>query len=200
MVVIVGITGASGVIYGVRLLQALKEMGEVETHLIISKRGEEIIEHETEYKVGVVRRLADFWYHIDDVGARIASGSFQRDAMVILPCSMKTLSALANSYADNLIVRAADVTLKERKTLIVAPRETPLHLGHIENMLRLTKIGSIIFPPMPTFYSRPGSIQDIIDHTIGRVLDLLNLDHSLVHRWSGIDLSSAPLEPPNGSS
>lgn len=184
MVVIIGISGASGAIYGIRLLEVLQQLNEIETHLVISKAGEEVIEHETTYEVGRVRKLADFSYDIDDIGACISSGSFMRDGMVVAPCSMKTMSAIANSYAENLLTRAADVTLKERKTLIVLPREAPLHLGHIRNMLRLTEIGAIILPPSPSFYHMPKTIDDIIYTTVAKVIDLLAIKHTLIQRWT----------------
>jgi len=186
MVLIIGITGATGAIYGIRLLEVLSKIEAVETHVIISKHGEETIKHETNYGLNDVRALANFAYEIDDVGASLASGSFQRDGMIIAPCTIKTMSALANSYAENLIIRAGDVTLKERKPLVLVVRETPLHLGHLRSMVRLTEMGAIIFPPVPSFYHKPKTIEDIINSTIGRVLDLFNIEHSLSHRWSGL--------------
>ena len=186
MLLIVGITGASGVVYGIRLLEVLSAIKEVETHLIISEAGEENIRYETDWQPGDVKALADYCYDIGDTGARLSSGSFKRDGMVIAPCSMKTLSALAGSYADNLITRTADVTLKERKRLVLLARETPLHLGHLSNMTRLTEMGAVIFPPVPAFYHKPRTIQDLIDHTIGKVLDMFDINHELFTRWSGI--------------
>jgi 4-hydroxy-3-polyprenylbenzoate decarboxylase len=186
MLLIVGITGASGVIYGIRLLEVLKTNKEVETHLIISEAGEAIIKHETDWELKKVRALADVCYDIDDIGSRLSSGSFKRDGMVIAPCSMKTLSALANSYTDNLIARSADVTLKERKRLVLLARETPLHLGHLRNMVKLTEMGAVIFPPVPAFYYKPQTIQDLIDYTTGRVLDIFDIKHNLLPRWSGL--------------
>jgi 4-hydroxy-3-polyprenylbenzoate decarboxylase len=186
MLIIVGITGASGVIYGIRLLEVLKKNKEVETHLIISEAGEEIIKHETDWDLKKVRALADVCYDIDDIGSRLSSGSFKRDGMVIAPCSMKTLSALANSYSDNLIARSADITLKERKRLVLLARETPLHLGHLRNMVKLTEMGAVIFPPVPAFYHKPQTIQDLIDYTVGRVLDIFDIKHNLLPRWSGL--------------
>ena len=186
MLLIVGITGASGVIYGIRLLEVLKTNKEVETHLIISEAGEAIIKHETDWELKKVRALADVCYDIDDIGSRLSSGSFKRDGMVIAPCSMKTLSALANSYSDNLIARSADITLKERKRLVLLARETPLHLGHLRNMVKLTEMGAVIFPPVPAFYHKPQTIQDLIDYTIGRVLDIFDIKHNLLPRWSGL--------------
>lgn len=191
MLLIVGITGASGVIYGIRLLEVLSTNKEIETHLIISEAGAKNIRYETDWKVEQVRALADFYYDIHDTGAKLASGSFKRDGMVIAPCSMKTLSALANSYADNLLTRSADVTLKERKRLVLLPRETPLHLGHLRNMEKLTEMGAVVLPPVPAFYHRPQTIQELIDHTIGKVLDIFGIEHNLFLRWSGTREESA---------
>ncbi|MFC1932204.1 UbiX family flavin prenyltransferase [Chloroflexota bacterium] len=186
MLLIVGITGASGVIYGIRLLEVLSTNKEVETHLIISEAGEQNIRYETDWKVEQVKALADFYYDIHGIGAKLASGSFKRDGMIVAPCSMKTLSALANSYADNLITRSADVTLKERKKLVLLVRETPLHLGHLRNMEKLTEMGAIVLPPIPAFYHKPKTIQELIDHTIGKVLDIFDIKHNLLTRWPGI--------------
>lgn len=186
MVLIVAITGASGVIYGIRLLQVLSTTENVETHLIISQPAELIINQETDWQVAEVKRLASFCYEINDIGARLSSGSFKRQAMIVAPCSMKTLSALANSYADNLITRAGDATLKEGGRLVVLIRETPLHLGHLRNMERLAEMGAIIMPPIPAFYHRPRTLQDIVDHTVGKVLDILGIEHNLFSRWSGL--------------
>ena len=186
VLLIVGITGASGVIYGIRLLEVLSNIEEVETHLVISEAGEKNIRYETDWELERVKALANSSYDIYDIGAKLASGSFKRDGMVIAPCSMKTLSALANSYADNLLTRSADVTLKERKKLVLLARETPLHLGHLRNMERLTEMGAIIFPPTPAFYHKPRTIQELIDHTIGKVLDIFDIKHELFPRWSGI--------------
>jgi 4-hydroxy-3-polyprenylbenzoate decarboxylase len=186
MLLIVGITGASGVIYGIRLLEVLSTNDEVETHLIISEAAEKVIRYETDRKVEQVKALADLCYDIDDTGAKLASGSFKRDGMVIAPCSMKTLSGLANSYADNLLTRSADVTLKEMSKLVLLPRETPLHLGHLRNMEKLAEMGAIILPPAPSFYHRPQTIQDLVDHIIGKVLDIFDIEHNLFRRWPGI--------------
>jgi flavin prenyltransferase len=183
--ILIGINGATGVIYGIRLLQVLSGMKGIETHLVISRAGEQIIEAETEYHVSEIRELASHWHPIDDIGACIASGSFKHEGMIIAPCSMKTLSALAHSYADNLLTRAADVTLKERRRLLLLVRETPLHLGHLKNMSLVTEMGGIIMPPVPAFYHNPRTIQDLIDHTIGKALDLLNIEHDLFIRWAG---------------
>lgn len=186
MLLIVGISGASGVIYGIRLLEVLSTNREVETHLIISKVAEKVIRYETDWEIEQVKALAHVYYDIDDIGAKPASGSFKRDGMVIAPCSMKTLSGLANSYADNLLTRSADTTLKERKKLVLLPRETPLHLGHLRNMEKLTEMGAIILPPAPPFYHKPRTIQELIDHIIGKVLDIFDIEHNLFQRWSGI--------------
>ena len=186
MKIIVGITGASGVIYGIRLLQVLSEAKDIETHLIISEHAEVNIKHETDWSVSDVKALANFNYDIGDVGACLSSGSFKRDGMIVAPCSIKTLSALAHSYTENLLIRAADITLKERRKLVLLVRETPLHLGHLKNMERLAEIGAIIMPPIPAFYHKPSTIQDIIDQTIGKVLDILDIEHHLFSRWTGM--------------
>ena len=186
MTLVIGITGASGVIYGIRLLEVLSDMKEVKTHLVISKAGEINIKQETNWKIEQVKALADFSYDINDIGARLASGSFKRDGMIVIPCTVKTMSALANSYAENLLTRAGDVTLKERSKLVLVVRETPLHLGHIRDMERLTEMGAIISPPLPAFYHKPKTIQDIIDHTVGKVLDIFGIEHNLFQRWSGL--------------
>ncbi len=187
MVLVIGITGASGAIYGIRLLEVLSSMRNIETHLVISKPGEQIIKYETERKIEDIRKLANFWYDVEDISARLSSGSFRRDGMIIAPCSIKTMSALAHSYSDNLIIRAGDVTLKERKKLVLMVRETPLHLGHIKNMERLTEMGAIIMPPIPSFYHKPNTIQDIIDQTISKALDMFGIKHNLTRAWSGCE-------------
>jgi flavin prenyltransferase len=186
---LIGINGASGVVFGIRLLQVLSEIQDVETHLVISSAGEQTIEIETAFKAGEVKALANHSYAIDDIGAPLASGSFQNGGMIIAPCSMKTLSALAASYADNLITRAADVTLKERRRLVLLVRETPLHLGHLRNMVSVTEMGAIVMPPVPAFYHEPKTIQDIVDHTVGKVLDLFQIKHNLYRRWPGTGLN-----------
>jgi 4-hydroxy-3-polyprenylbenzoate decarboxylase len=181
---IVGISGASAAIYGIRLLEVLRET-DVETHLVISSAAKKIILMETDFTVEEVEMMADHVYDIDDIGAAIASGSFKTDGMAVIPCSIKSLSAIANSYGANLLLRAADVTLKERRRLVAVVRETPLHRGHLQLMLRLTDMGAIIFPPLPAFYHRPRTVADIVDHTVGRVLDLFDVDHALFERWGG---------------
>jgi 4-hydroxy-3-polyprenylbenzoate decarboxylase len=190
MVLIIGISGTTGALYGIRLLQALSEIKGIETHLVISEAGELIIRHETKRDLAEVKKLATFTYDIHDIAAPIASGSFKRDGMIVAPCTVKTMSALANSYADNLLARAGDVTLKERKKLVLLVRETPLHLGHLRNMERLTEMGAIIFPPVPAFYHSPYTIEDIIDQTIGKVLDLFDIKHDLYKRWAGFETES----------
>jgi len=183
----VGMTGATGAQYGIRLLQVLSEIKGVETHLVVSEAGEMIIKYETGWNLTDVKKLATRTYDIHDFGASIASGSVKRDGMIIAPCTIKTMSALANSYTDNLLTRTGDVTLKERKKLVLLVRETPLHLGHLRNMERLTEMGAIIFPPVPAFYHRPKTIEDIVDQTIGKVLDLFDIENNLLHRWKGIE-------------
>lgn len=181
---IVGITGASGVIYGLRLLECLQNSG-IETHLVLTRAAEMTISYETQRSIREVKALADTAYPIADIGAAIASGSFHTLGMAVIPCSMKTLAEIASGVTSNLLTRAADVTLKERRRLVLVPRETPLHLGHLRNMTAVTEYGAIVAPPMPGFYAQPQSIDDIVDHTVGRVLDLFGLDTALVRRWSG---------------
>ena len=185
---IIGINGATGVIYGIRLLEVLSSISGIETHLIISPAGERTIEIETDYTIAEVKALASQSYQIDDICACLSSGSFKRDGMIIAPCSMKTLSALAHSYADNLLTRAADVTLKERGKLLLLVRETPLHLGHLRNMVSVSELGGIIMPPLPAFYHKPKKIQDLVDHTVGKALDMFNIEHSLFERWTGLNI------------
>jgi len=186
MQIIIGISGASGAIYGIRLLEVLRQQDDVQTHLVISSTGRMNISIETDWKVKEVEQLADVVYRNNDIGAMIASGSCQSDGMIVAPCSMKTLSAIVNSYADNLLCRAADVMLKERKRLILVPRESPLHAGHCQLLFRATGLGIDIAPPMPAFYNQPQSIDDIVNHTVGRLLDLFGLETGLVKRWSGV--------------
>jgi flavin prenyltransferase len=183
---VVGITGASGVILGIRLLELLRST-EVETHLVLSAAARITIHQETDWKVRDVIELADTYYKDQDIGAAIASGSFSTLGMVIIPCSMKTLSAVANSYADQLIVRAADVTLKEGRPLVLVVRETPLHRGHLRLMDLAAKAGAVIFPPLPAFYARPHSLDEVVDNIIGRVLTRLGLDNPWFHRWEGTE-------------
>ena len=186
MRLVVGISGASGSIYGIRLLDVLRGYADVETHLIVSNAGKLTISLETEYRVSDVEAMADIVHRNTDIGASVASGSFKTEAMVIAPCSMRTLSSVTNSYSDNLISRAADVILKERRQLILMPRETPLHIGHCRLLVRAAELGCVIAPPMPAFYTKPDCLDDMINHSVGRILDLLGLDTTLVDRWPGI--------------
>lgn len=186
---IVAITGATGVIYGVRLLQALRHIADVETHLLISEAGVLNLHQELDLNRKDVEALADVTYNVRDIGAAIASGSFQSDGMIVAPCSMKTLAAVAHGFSDNLIARAADVTLKERRRLVLMVRETPFNLAHLRNMTTVTEMGGIVFPPLPGFYHRPASIEEMVDHTLARVLDLFGLQHALAPRWSGLKTS-----------
>lgn len=181
---VVGISGASGVIYGVRMLGLLKET-DFETHLIISDSGRRNIEIETDFKVGDVEAMADHVYEDRDVGAALASGSFLTCGMVVAPCTIKTLSGIANSYTNNLLVRAADVSLKEGRKLVLMVRETPLHKGHLRLMTMAADMGAHILPPIPSFYHQPKTIQDIIDQSIGKVFDYLSIEHELFRRWEG---------------
>ncbi|MEE3662747.1 UbiX family flavin prenyltransferase [Brenneria sp. g21c3] len=184
---IVGISGASGVVYGVRLLQVLQAIEDVETHLIISQAARQTLSLETDFSLRDVQALADVVYDMRDIAASISSGSFKTDGMVILPCSIKTLSGIAHSYSDNLLTRAADVVLKERQPLVLCVRETPLHLGHLRIMTAAVELGAVIMPPVPAFYHRPQSVQDIIDQTVNRVLDQfdIRLPADLFTRWQG---------------
>ena len=183
---VVGITGASGVILGIRLLQVAREARLAETHLIVSAAGKATIAQETDWKVSDVEALADKAYDARDVGAAIASGSFVTAGMVIIPCSVKTLSAVANSYSADLVARAADVTLKEGRPLALVFRETPLHVGHIKLMERAAEIGAVILPPVPAFYARPQAIDDVVDNTVGRVLLRLGIENELYLKWAGM--------------
>jgi len=180
--IVVGISGASGVIYGVRLLSILKEK-DVETHLIISNSGENNIQIETDYKMEDVKEMATIVYDHKNMAAKVASGSFLVDGMVVVPCTIKTLSGIANSYSENLIVRAADVTLKEKRKLVLVVRETPLHKGHLTLMTKAADNGAHILPPVPSFYHYPKTIDDIIDQTVGKILDYLEIEHDLFRRW-----------------
>lgn len=184
---IVAITGASGAIYGIRLLEILKQHPYVESHLIISKAAHLTISHETDYSIEQVKQLADYHHNISDVGATISSGSFKTSGMIIAPCSMRTLGTIANSIEDNLISRAAGVCLKERKNLVLMIRESPLHTGHLENMLKITQFGGIIAPPVPAFYNLPQNIDDIVNHSVSRALSLFDIDSGLVKSWDGMN-------------
>jgi flavin prenyltransferase len=182
---IVAITGATGAIYGVQLLRRLRETPEVETHLLLSAAGVLNVHQELDMKRGDVESLAHVVHNVNDIGASVASGSFATAGMVVAPCSMKTLGAIANGIADNLITRAADVCLKERRRVVLMARETPLNLAHIRNMEAVTLMGGVIFPPVPAFYQRPQSLEEMVDHTLARVLDLFDIAHDLAPRWNG---------------
>ena len=184
MRMVVGITGASGTVYGVRLLEVLRDLG-VETHLVMTNAARRVVELETGYAVEQIEGLAGVSYANDEIDAPIASGSFRTAGMIVAPCSIKSLSAIANSYNDGLLVRAADVVLKERRKLVLVVRETPLHLGHLRLMAAATEYGAVILPPMPAFYHQPKTISDLVDQTVGKVLDQFGLDHHLYRRWRG---------------
>ena len=184
MRLIVGITGATGSVYGVRVLERLREAG-VESHLILTRWGARTLLHETPYSKEHVESLATQAYNPADMGAAISSGSFKTDGMIVAPCSAKTLGAIANGYGDNLVHRAADVTLKERRRLVLALREAPLSDIHLENMLKLSRMGAIVMPPVPAFYTLPQSVDDIVNHTVARLLDLFGVDVKGVARWTG---------------
>ncbi len=183
---VIAITGATGAIYGVRLLQILQAVPEIETHLLISDAGALSLLQELGMKRKEIETLAHHVHKVRNIGASIASGSFQSEGMIVAPCSMKTLGAIANGLSDNLISRTADVILKERRRLVLMVRETPLNLAHLRNMTAVTEMGGIIFPPLPCFYQRPQTIAEIVDHTVGRVLDLFAIPHTLSPRWNGV--------------
>ncbi|MBK9054069.1 MAG: UbiX family flavin prenyltransferase [Chloroflexi bacterium] len=184
---IVGISGASGIIYGIRLLEVLRQVDEVETHLVMSQAGAQTMGLETDYTVDEVEALADVTYRFRDIAAAISSGSFKTHGMVVIPCSIKTMAGIAHSYSDNLLLRAADVVLKDRRRLVLVLRETPLHLGHLRLMTHITEMGAILAPPMPAFYHRPKTLDDLINQTVNRVLDLLDIElpQDLFTRWQG---------------
>lgn len=182
MRIVVGIAGSSSPIYGIRTIEVLKEIG-VETHLVISEGAKRTIPLETRWTVKEIEALATMVYDNRDLAASISSGSFPTDGMIVVPCSMKTLSAIAYSFSDDLLVRAADVTLKERRKLVLVPRETPLHLGHLRSMVRATELGAVILPPVPAFYHAPKSVDDLINHTVGKILDQFGIAHTLFQRW-----------------
>lgn len=187
--IVVGITGASAVIYGIRLCEVLMDLN-VETHLILSEAAKRNVLLETDYSVQDIEKLVSVVHEPANMAASISSGSFKTDGMVVVPCTIKTLSGIAHSYNENLIVRAADVALKERRRLIVVVRETPLHKGHLELMSKIADLGGIILPPVPAFYFLPKQIEDLIDHTVGKVLDLLEIEHTLFKRWEGVQDST----------
>lgn len=184
--IVVGLTGGSGVIYGIRLLEVLKERKGIETHLIVSPAAAITIKAETDFSTSYIEKLATKTYRFGDISAPMASGSFRFDSMVIVPCSMHTLGAIASGIADNLVVRAAEVTLKERHRLVLVPRETPLTLIHLQNLVRAAEAGAIVLPAMPAFYQRPKSVSDIVDHLVGKILDLVEIESNLFKRWEGL--------------
>lgn len=189
---VVGISGATGAVYGIRLLQVLKEVPEVETHLVISTASGQTILQETDYTLDDVKALADVTYRFRDIGAAVSSGSFKTMGMIVIPCSMKTLSGIANSFSDNLLLRAADVVLKDHRRLVLVTRETPLHLGHLRLMVQVAEMGGVIMPPMPAFYHRPKTLDDVINQTVNRALDLfdIELNYDLFERWQGMSRAS----------
>jgi len=179
---IVGISGASGVVYGVRLLELLRR-AKVESHLVMTRSAEVTLAHETDLKVAAVRAMADKAYAVDDIAAAISSGSFKTEGMIVAPCSVRSLSEIATGVTSNLLTRAADVTLKERRRLVLLVRETPLHTGHLRTMTHVSEMGAVVFPPVPAFYTRPKSVSDVVDQTLGRVLDLFGIETGVVRRW-----------------
>lgn len=183
---IIGISGASGAMYGIELLKLLKPVKEIETHLIISKAAAMTIRQETDYKISDVTMLSDYHYSVDDIGASVASGSYKTMGMIIAPCSAKTMSEIASGVAGNLMSRAADVVLKERRKLVLMLRETPLHLGHIQNMEKLSQMGAVIAPPVPALYMKPRSIEEMINYSLYRVLDLFDIEPKKIKRWQGM--------------
>ena len=185
MRIVLGISGASGVVYGLRLLERLRAQPQVEIHLILTRSGEKTLYLETGQTAADVRKLAHYWYPLEDIGCRLASGSYPTDAVVVAPCSIHTMSAIAAGISDNLLVRAADIALKERRRLILMVRETPFHLGHLRSMTALAEMGAIIAPPIPGFYNHPQTVMDLVDHSVDRVLDLLGLPDVGVRRWEG---------------
>jgi polyprenyl P-hydroxybenzoate/phenylacrylic acid decarboxylase-like protein len=187
--IIVAITGATGAVYGVRLLEALRESGQVETHLVVSRAGALNIQAELDFGKRDVEALADVAYSDRDIGAALASGSFRTEGMIVAPCSMKTLAALATGVTDTLVARAADVTLKERRRIVLLARESPLHLVHLRNMVTVTEMGAIVMPPVPAFYAKLESIEALVDQTVGRILDLFDLDAPSLRRWTGLKAS-----------
>ncbi|KAA5606478.1 UbiX family flavin prenyltransferase [Roseospira marina] len=183
---VVGISGASGIAYGVRMLEVLRRLG-IPSHLVMTRTAEITLAYEMDRKVSEVRALADTWHRVDDLTAAPSSGSFRTRGMVVAPCSARTLGAIAAGAGENLLTRAADVTLKERRRLVLMVRETPLHLGHIRSMAAVTEMGAVVAPPMPAFYTRPRTLDDVVDHGVGRVLDLFDIDAGLVARWRSED-------------
>ncbi len=188
---IVGISGASGIIYGVRLLEALRDAG-IETHLVMTKAAQVTLAHETSMKVADVQSMAGVVHRIEDIGASISSGSFRTMGMIVAPCSIRSLSEIACGVTSNLLTRAADVILKERRRLVLMVRETPLHLGHLRSMAQVTEMGAIVMPPVPAFYARPQTIDDLVAHSVGRALDLCDIENDLVRRWGEPKGSKSP--------
>ncbi len=188
---VVGMAGATGAIYGIRLLEVLKDLPKIETHLILSQAARQTIVLETDYAVKAVEEMATKTHHIENIAASISSGSFKTMGMVIIPCSMKSLSGIANSFSSNLLLRAADVVLKERRRLVLVSRETPLHLGHLRLMVRVTEMGAVIAPPVPGYYHHPKTLDDIVNQTVNRVLDQFDIElgYDLFQRWQGADVS-----------
>ena len=188
--IIVAISGASGAVYGARLLQVLRGLPGIETHLVVSDAGWRNLQHELGMERPAAQALAHQVHDVNNVGAAIASGSFQCHAMVVAPCSMRTLAAIAHGLADNLLTRAADVMLKERRRLVLMVRETPLHRAHLRNMVAVTEMGGIVCPPLPAFYLRPQTVDDVVNHSVARVLDLIDVEHQLAPRWQGLELDA----------
>lgn len=188
---IVGMSGASGAIYGVRMLRALRDHGGIETHLVISKPAIQTAGHECGLSISDLKELADVVHSNSDIGASIASGSFRTLGMVVAPCSVKSMSEIATGLTTTLLARAADVVLKERRRLVLMLRETPLHSGHIRTMAQVTEAGAIVYPPVPGFYQKPQSIEQMVDHTVGRVLDLFDIDTGHVNRWAGLNADTS---------
>ncbi len=180
---VVGMSGASGAIYGIRLLEVLSKVDDIEVHLVLSPSSGRTIHDETDWKVSDVEALADVVYNYNDIGASLSSGSYRHAGMIIAPCSVKTLSGIVNSYDDNLLVRAADVALKEKRRVVLLVRETPLHLGHLELMARAARYGAVVMPPVPAFYIRPKSLDDVINQSVGKALDFFDISHTLFRRW-----------------
>jgi len=195
---IIGISGASGAVYGIRALQTLRDIPAIETHLVLSTSAKRTILEETDWDVPAVEALADVVHSHRDIGAAIASGSFRTIGMLVAPCSIKSLSGIVNSYSDNLLTRAADVCLKERRRLVLLVRETPLHLGHIELLGQAARYGAVVLPPVPAFYNRPQTIEDIVNHTVGKALDQFDIPHQLFKRWketAGVEALRSVIDP-----
>jgi flavin prenyltransferase len=189
--IVVGVSGASGAALGVRLLEALRELG-IESHLVMSRSAQVTLAQETDLSLADIRALATEFHNVENVGASIASGSFRTAGMIVAPCSIRTLSEIATGVTSTLLTRAADVTLKERRRLVLMVRETPLHLGHLRSMAAVTEMGAIVMPPVPAFYARPASIAEMVDHTVARALDLFDIDAGLAKRWTGVPRKSKP--------